>query len=225
MLINKLWLCICLAWAMLGGTILYFLDHSFVGPVVWLVVGDLIGCFGPLFLERFIEVIPHRGDVPPADPFFIAPLVGLIHGTLLGALVGTTVGFESEGEAWQGALLGALLDPPIISSAFLVGFSLFPVRTRESTSPEEERFGLTWLHRFLIVLMCLVLPAVMLVAFVRCLVWILRRPERLRVYARVQELGGAFGADPEADKFYGVSFTGKPGGPLSGVRPTPPVEN
>lgn len=107
MAINKVWLCICLGWAVLGGTILCLLDHSVVGPVVWLVAAGLIGCVGPFFLERFVEFIPHWGEVWPADPFFIAPLAGLIHGTLLGPLVGMGIAFESAGEAWQGALIGA----------------------------------------------------------------------------------------------------------------------
>jgi hypothetical protein len=208
MAINKVWLRVCITWAMLGVTILFILDHSFVGPIVWLVVGCLIGYFGPFFLHRFIEVIPHRGEVPPADLFFITPLLGLIHGTLFGALLGMGFAYEYEEQAWQGALLGALLFPPALSSAALVVFSLFPVRTSRPASAEEETFGLTRLHRFFIVLMCLVLPAVALAALVRCLVWILRRPKRLHVYARVQELGGVFGADPDTNKFYGVRWEG-----------------
>src|SRR5687768_16594963 len=115
MAINKVWLCICLAWPILGGTTLYFRDNSVVGPVLWLVAGGIIGRFGPFFLERFIEVIPHRGGVQPPDPIFIAPVVGLIHGSFLGALVGTGADVGSEGQAWKGALLGALLAPPVLS--------------------------------------------------------------------------------------------------------------
>jgi hypothetical protein len=208
MSVNKVWLLICSAWAALGGTILYFLDHSLVGPVVWLVVGDLVGLFGPFFLRRFIEVIPHEGEGLPADPVFVAPVVGLIHGTLFGPLVGAWMGLEPGWQAWQGALLGALLVPPVFSLAVILVFSLFPVRTSVPPSAVGREFGLTRLDRLLIALMCLVLPAVMLVVLVRCVLWVPRRRERLRVYGMVQGRGGVFGADPDADRFYGVRWQG-----------------
>ncbi len=209
MSINKVWLLICSAWAAVGGTILYFLDHSLVGPVVWLVLGDLIGLFGPFFLRRFIEVIPHQGEGLPADPVFIAPLVGLIHGTLFGPLVGAWMGLEPGWQAWQGALLGALLVPPAFSLAVILVFSsLLPVRTSVPSSAVEREFGLTRLDRLFVALMCLVLPAVVLVVVARCALWVPRRRERLRVYGMVQERGGVFGADPDADRFYGVRWEG-----------------
>jgi hypothetical protein len=208
MAIDRLWLCVCLAWAVLGGTMLYFLDHSLVEPVVWLAAGGLIGCFGPAILWRFVQVLPHRGEVPPCDPQFMAPVAGLVHGTLLGTQAGTVVGFESEGEAWQGVLLGALVVPPVLSLALLIVSTVFPVKAGGAGPLEEGRFGLTRRHRVLLVLVCIALPVVTLAALVRCLLWAVRRPKRLRVYARVQELGGIFGADPDGDMFYGVRWEG-----------------
>jgi hypothetical protein len=57
--------------------------------------------------------------------------------------------------------------------------------------------------------MCLVPPTVTLMVVVRCVVCVLRRPGRLRVYGIVQERGGVFGADPDADRYYGVRWEGQ----------------
>lgn len=46
MAISKPWLCVCLVWATLGGTFLYFIDHSLLGGVIWLAVAFLIGLYG-----------------------------------------------------------------------------------------------------------------------------------------------------------------------------------
>jgi hypothetical protein len=87
MVVSRWWFLFCLAWACLGGTILYLIDRSLIGSGTWLLVGVLMGCLGRFFLERFIEIIPHRAKHLPGDPFFLLPVVGRT-GIFLGPLIG-----------------------------------------------------------------------------------------------------------------------------------------
>src|SRR5262245_20476350 len=108
MTISKLWLGICLAWAMLGGVCLYFIDDSLVEPVVWLVAGVIIGYFGRLYLDRLLEVITRRGKALLIDPVSVVPVFSLVHGLLFGSLLGAGMAWAYEGRGWHGAVLGAV---------------------------------------------------------------------------------------------------------------------
>jgi hypothetical protein len=209
MAISKTWLCVSLLWATLGGTFLYFIDGSLFSGAVWFALALLIGVFGPFYLERFIEIIPHRGERLPADLFFILPVGSLIHGVLLGPLIGLGAASGFAGQAWRGALLGGILGPPILSVILLVVFGVLAFTKRELADRDEAgKPTVSWPHLGLITLMSIFLPLVAVAVLIRCAVWIPRHRRRLRTYARLQELGGVFGADPDGDKFYGVRFNG-----------------
>jgi hypothetical protein len=210
MAISKAWLCVCLVWATLGGTFLYLIDHSLLGAAAWLAAVLLIGVFGPFYLERLIEIIPHRGERLPVDPFFILPIASLIHGTLIGSLIGLGAASASASQAWQGALLGGIVGPPSLSVILVVLSGVLVFTKRELIDRDEAgKPTVSWPDLGLILLMSLFLPLVAAVVLIRCIVWIPRRRKRLRVYARLQELGGVFGADPDADRFYGVRLEGR----------------
>jgi hypothetical protein len=206
--IKRFWLVVCLLWALAGGTLLYFIDGSLVGGIVWLLAGVLMGCLGPLFLQRFVEVLPGWGKASRPDFLFIVvPVGGLIYGTLLGPFLGLSVASDAAGQAWLGALLGVVLGPPVLAVPIAVVLSLTPLpRSEPGIPPEPESPRRRRLHRVRVFLMCLALPALTCVVLVRSILWLPRRRKRLRVYTRLTQLGAVFGADPARDKFYGVSL-------------------
>ncbi len=210
MCVNKGWLLVCLIWGALGATLLYLSDPSPAGPAVWLVVAAVIGCLGVPVFERFVEGIPTRGDRLSPDPVLILPAAGLIYETLLGPLAGVAIASVSEAEAWQGALVGGILGPPLVALVLLATTPLAPLP--EAVPAEASGVkgpGLSTRQRVLIGLMCLGLPMACLVVLVRYVSSVPRQWERLRVYAMLQALGGVFGADPDRDEFYGVRLAGK----------------
>src|SRR5262245_58110949 len=137
MRIKKLWLCVCLAWGMLGGSILYFAAHSLIGPALWFLAALLIGCLDELFVWQLVDYIPDPGMKSFKHPVVFVPIVGLVHGTLIGPLAGAVMAWACGGKAWQGALLGAVLGPLLVPLLALVAVSLPPGPKRGTPGPGQ----------------------------------------------------------------------------------------
>jgi hypothetical protein len=207
MAVNKFWLLACLLWALLGASCLYTIDGSVVAGVVWLAAGVFIGCFGGLFLERFVEMLPHRGKHMPTDVLLFMPLAGLIVGTLSGPMIGAGAASRSPGDAWRGALLGAVVGPPVASFLFLAACTVVAALKEGSASQHQrEKSELSARQRWMMVVLCAALPLVALLVIVRCLAWIPRRRQRLKAFGKLQDLGAVFSADPARDVFYGITL-------------------
>jgi Leucine Rich repeat len=221
MTINKAWLCVCSVWGAAVGTILYFTDDSIAAGFVWLTVGIIIGFLDGFFLERFVETIFRGTGGWPPDPLHpldILPIVVLFPGTFFGPLVGAWIYSCCMGSAWPGALLGLAFGPTFFSLVCFIPFCLILVKPLPKViltgkplqmkvvipTTEEKRSNSLWMDMFWIIGICLALPLIVVVVLIRCVAWFPRHRKRLRVFARLRECGGVFGADPEMDRFYGV---------------------
>jgi hypothetical protein len=213
MAVNKSWFLVCVLWALVGASCLYAIDGSLIEGVVWLVAGVLIGCFGGFFLARFDELLSDR-DKPFASHVLMAsPEVGLIIGILAGPLLGAGAAAGFPGDGWRGALLGAVLGPPLVALALLVSSSpacrltgrlKWYLRAKDWGKKSKLRVRRSWLA----LLVCAALPLVVLLVLVRCFTWIPRHRQRLKAFAKLQDVGAVFVADAARDLFYGATAKG-----------------